>query len=55
MDSTLFIGLGGTGGRVLRELYPMVSEKERAFSRFLYLDSDRRDIEDYTLQGIRCV
>ena len=55
MANHLFIGLGGTGGKVLRELRKRVYEEFRSndpgqgvFLDYVYVDSSPSDLEDRT-------
>ena len=55
MANHLFIGLGGTGGKVLRELRKRVYEEFRSndpgngiFLDYVYVDSSPADLEDRT-------
>ncbi len=51
----LFIGLGGTGGEVLKLLYGMMSEEQRRDANYLYLDTSRNATEHQIAEGIKTV
>lgn len=52
---TLFIGLGGTGGKVIRRLYHRMSPEQRMHASYLYLDLDSKDINEQLEEGITTV
>lgn len=52
---TLFIGLGGTGGRVLFELNKKMSDEQKAKAHMIYLDLDKGDADDIEMLGVPTV
>lgn len=52
---TLFIGLGGTGGRVLYELNKKLSDEQKAKAHMIYLDLDKGDADDIEMLGVPTV
>lgn len=51
----LFIGLGGTGGQVLKLLRGMMSEEQRRDASYLYLDTSKNATEHQIAEGIKTV
>ena len=52
---TLFVGLGGTGGRVLLNLNNLLSPKEKEKAHMIYIDLDQGDAEDLEALGMNTV
>ncbi len=52
---TLIIGLGGTGGKVLHNLYALLSQEEKNSANSIYLDLDRRDTDALSALGVRTI
>lgn len=52
---TLFIGLGGTGGRVLHSLNKLLSDREKEKAHMIYIDLDKGDAEDLEALGMNTV
>ena len=52
---TLFVGLGGTGGRVLHNLNKLLSDKEKEKAHMIYIDLDQGDAEDLEALGMDTV
>lgn len=52
---TLFIGLGGTGGHVLRDLRRKMTDEEASKARMLYLDTDSRDVNTLRSMGVPAI
>ncbi len=50
---TLLIGLGGTGGHVLHELFARMTEEERRNANCIYLDLDKNDTSALQSIGVR--
>ena len=52
---TLFIGLGGTGGNVLCNLWARMNAEERSRAHMLYIDTDQRDLLKLSGMGVPSV
>ncbi len=52
---TLFVALGGTGGKTLEQLYGLLSPEERGLATMLYLDLDKRATEAMHTLGVKTV
>ena len=52
---TLFVGLGGTGGRVLLNLNKLLTKEQKEKSHMIYIDLDKGDAEDIEALGMPAV
>ncbi len=52
---TLIIGLGGTGGHVLHDLYKLLSDTEKNSANSIYLDLDKKDTSILSALGVRTI
>ncbi len=55
LKRTLFVGLGGTGGKTLEILYDKMTDKEKEKAKYLYIDTDGRDTQQARAEGIKTV
>lgn len=52
---TLIIGLGGSGGNVLHELYALLNDEQKNSANSIYLDLDKRDTTALSALGVRTI
>lgn len=52
---TLIIGLGGSGGNVLHELYAQLSDEQKNSANSIYLDLDKKDTSALSALGVRTI
>lgn len=52
---TLIIGLGGTGGNVLNELYALLNDEQKNSANSIYLDLDKKDTTALSALGVRTI
>ncbi|MBQ3216323.1 MAG: hypothetical protein IJB35_00710, partial [Oscillospiraceae bacterium] len=55
LDRELFVGLGGTGGHALQLLYKQMTEEQRRSAKYVYIDTDQKDINKMEVAGIRTI
>lgn len=55
MGRDLFIGLGGTGGKTLHLLFKRMTEEQRKNASYVYMDTNRHDINDLMKEGIKTI
>ena len=55
MGRDLFIGLGGTGGNTLRILHSKLTPEQQKNADYVYIDTDRKDINALKQQGISTI
>ncbi len=55
MKRTLFLGLGGTGGKTLEILFDRMSDSEKLTAKYIYMDTDSRDTNIARAEGIKTI
>ena len=55
LKRTLFLGLGGTGGKTLEILFDRMTEDEKKNAKYIYIDTDSRDTGNARAEGIKTI